>query len=286
MSEKKKKLRILNSYIVSGISITLVLVLVGILMLLLFNVNQMIKNAKHNIQLTLILNSSADESEIMRFQKEIDLKPFCNFSEYISPSQALEEMKAYLGSDIIEFLDYNPFPSVINLYEEPQYTQYDSLQSISNYLLKFEIVDDIFYNKSLVYQVEENLNLISSILGIVAFLLSIIALALINNTIRLLVYSKRQEIKTMQLVGASGWFILKPFMLNSVLQGFVAGILADLVIILSILFIQSRSTIGFRIYSLEFTMIVVILLGIMLTSLATFFAIRRYLWAKDELIWT
>ena len=222
----------------------------------------------------------------MRFQKEIDLKPFCNFSEYISPSQALEEMKAYLGSDIIEFLDYNPFPSVINLYLEPQYTQYDSLQSISNYLLKFEIVDDIFYNKSLVYQVEENLNLISSILGIVAFLLFIIALALINNTIRLLVYSKRQEIKTMQLVGASGWFILKPFMLNSVLQGFVSGILADLVIILSILFIQSRSTIGFRIYSLEFTMIVVILLGIMLTSLATFFAIRRYLWAKDELIRT
>jgi len=286
MSEKAKKLRILNSYIVSGISITLVLVLVGILMLLLFNVNQMIRNAKHNIQLTLILNSSADESEIMRFQKEIDLKPFCNFSEYISPSQALEEMKAYLGSDIIEFLDYNPFPSVINLYLEPQYTQYDSLQSISNYLLKFEIVDDIFYNKSLVYQVEENLNLISSILGIVAFLLFIIALALINNTIRLLVYSKRQEIKTMQLVGASGWFILKPFMLNSVLQGFVSGILADLVIILSILFIQSRSTIGFRIYSLEFTMIVVILLGIMLTSLATFFAIRRYLWAKDELIRT
>ena len=286
MSEKAKKLRILNSYIVSGISITLVLVLVGILMLLLFNVNQMIRNAKHNIQLTLILNSSADESEIMRFQKEIDLKPFCNFSEYISPSQALEEMKAYLGSDIIEFLDYNPFPSVINLYIDPQYTQYDSLQSISNYLLKFEIVDDIFYNKSLVYQVEENLNLISSILGIVAFLLFIIALALINNTIRLLVYSKRQEIKTMQLVGASGWFILKPFMLNSVLQGFVSGILADLVIILSILFIQSRSTIGFKIYSLEFTMIVVILLGIMLTSLATFFAIRRYLWAKDELIRT
>ncbi len=286
MSTSTKKLRIINAYIISSISITLVLVLIGVLLLLVFNVKHLMRSARQSIQLTILINPEENESKILLFQKELDAQPFTNFTEYISQQQALEEMKAYLGSDIVDLLDYNPLPPVINLYLKPKYTSYDSLQSISNRILEYDIVDDVFYNKNLIYQINDNISLVSSILGLIAFLLFIIAMALINNTIRLLIYSKRQEIKTMQLVGASDWFIIRPFMLNSALQGFIAGLLASLVLVLSILFIQAHTTAPFKVYNLELTMAIVVLSGIFITDLATFLAVKRYLWAKDDIIWS
>lgn len=286
MSQSKKRLRIINAYIVSSISITLVLILIGVLMLLVFNVKHLMRSARQSIQLTILINPDVNESKILLFQKQLDAEPFTNFTEYISRQQALEEMKSYIGSDIVDLLDYNPLPPVINLYLKPQYTSYDSLQLISNRLIASDIVDDVFYNKDLIYQLNDNISLVSSVLGVITFLLFVIAMALINNTIRLLIYSKRQEIKTMQLVGASDWFIMRPFVLNSALQGLLAGLLAVLVIILSILFIQSHTTVPFKVYDLEITIVVVILSGILITGLATFLAVKRFLWAKDDIIWS
>ncbi len=286
MSNSGKKLKIINAYIVSTISITLVLILIGLLLLIVFNVKHLVRSARQSIQLTLLINPDVNESKILLFQKDLDARPFTNYTEYISQQQALEEMKEYLGSDIVDLLDYNPLPPVINLYLKPQYTSYDSLQSISNQLLKFDIVDDVFYNKSLAYAINDNINLVTSVIAVVAFLLFIIALALINNTIRLLIYSRRHEIKTMQLVGASDWFILRPFILNSALQGLIAGLVADVVIILSILFIQAHTTVAFKVYNLELTLGVIILFGILITGFATYLAVKRFLWAKDEIIWS
>ncbi len=286
MAAPKKNLRIINAYIVSAISITLVLILIGVLMLLVFNVKHLVRTARQSIQLTILVNPNINESKILLFQKQLDAQPFTNYTEYISRQQALEEMKEYIGNDIVDLLDYNPLPPVINLYLKPRYTSYDELQTITNRLLAYDIVDDVFYNKNLIYQLNDNINLASSVLGVIAFLLFIIALALINNTIRLLINSKRQEIKTMQLVGASDWFIMKPFVYNSMLQGFIAGLLAVLVLILSILFIQAHTTVPFKVYNLEITMAVVILSGILITALATFLAVKRFLWAKDSVIWS
>ena len=286
MSTAKKKFRIINAYIVSTISITLVLIMIGLLLLLVFNIKHLVRNARQSIQLTIIVNSEVNESKILFFQKQLDAEPFSNYTEYISREQALEEMKAYLGSDIVDVLDYNPLPPVINLYLNPRYTSYDSLQSISNRLMKYDIVDDVFYNKNLVYQLNDNLNLISSVIGVIAFLLFVIAMALINNTIRLLVYSRRQEIKTMQLVGASDWFIVRPFVFNSALQGIIAGLLAAAVLILSILFIQAHTVTPFKVYNLELTLVIVLFTGIFITGIATYLAVKRYLWAKDDIIWS
>ncbi len=288
--EKKKKwwkqLKIFNAYVISSVSITFVLILVGIMFLMFFNVKHLVRTAKSSIQLTVLLDRDAPESRILLFQKELDKAPFTNYTEYISSSQALEDMKEFLGSDIVDLLDYNPLPPIINIYMSPKYSSYDSLQSVSNYLLSRDIVDDVFFNKTLIYQLNENIKLVSAVLGVIAFLLFLIALALINNTIRLLVYSKRQEIKTMQLVGASDWFIMKPFIWNSVFQGVASGLVAAGIIILSLVFIQSRSKMSFMIYNLEITIFLIILIGIFITGFATYLAVKHYLWAKDDEIWS
>ncbi len=278
----KFKLKLVNAYVVSTLSIIFVLLLTGMIFLLVFNGRKIVKNARESIQLIVIIKPNVKQTDILLFQKELERKPFVKNTDYISKQEGLEEMKAYLGSDIVDVLDFNPLPPIIKVNLKSNYTKYNKLQQIIQWLSTQPVVDDVFFNKSLVYQLNKNIRFISTVLSVVAILLTIIALNLINNTIRLTIHSKRQEIKTMQLVGASDWFILKPFLLNSVLQGLFAGLVADAVIILSLIFVQYSTKIQFEIYGLDLTLIFVILTGVLITGLATYFAVKNFLWAEDK----
>ncbi len=276
------KLKLVNAYVVSTLSIIFVLLLTGMIFLLVFNGRQIVKNARESLQLIVIIKPNVKQTDILLFQKELERKPFVKSTDYISKQEGLEEMKAYLGSDIVDVLDFNPLPPILKVNIKSNYTRYDKLQQVIQWLSTQPVVDDVFFNKSLVYQLNKNIRFISTVLSVIAILLTIIALNLINNTIRLTIHSKRQEIKTMQLVGASDWFILKPFLLNTVLQGLFAGLVADAVIILSLIFIQYSTKIQFQIYGLDLTLISVILTGVLITGLATYFAVKNFLWAEDK----
>ncbi len=278
----KFKLKLLNAYAVSTLSIIFVLLLTGMIFLLVFNGKKIVKNARESIQLIVIIKPNVKSTDILLFQKELERKPFVKSTDYISKQEGLEEMKEYLGSDIVDILDFNPLPPILKVNIKSNYTKYNKLQQVIQWLSTQPEVDDVFFNKSLVYQLNKNIRFISTVLSVVAILLTIIALNLINNTIRLTIHSKRQEIKTMQLVGASDWFILKPFLLNSALQGLFAGLVADAVIVLSLVFIQYSTKIQFQIYGLDLTLISVILTGILITGLATYFAVKNFLWAEDK----
>lgn len=278
----KFKLKLLNAYAVSTLSIIFVLLLTGMIFLLVFNGKKIVKNARESIQLIVIIKPNVKSTDILLFQKELERKPFVKSTDYISKQEGLEEMKEYLGSDIVDILDFNPLPPILKVNLKSNYTKYNKLQQVIQWLSTQPEVDDVFFNKSLVYQLNKNIRFISTVLSVVAILLTIIALNLINNTIRLTIHSKRQEIKTMQLVGASDWFILKPFLLNSALQGLFAGLVADAVIVLSLVFIQYSTKIQFQIYGLDLTLISVILTGILITGLATYFAVKNFLWAEDK----
>ncbi len=276
------KLRILNAYVVSSISVIFVLILTGIIFLLYFNGRKMIRHAKESIQLIILIRPNVSEPDILVFQKELERKPFVKSTDYISKQQGLEEMKAYLGSDIVDILDYNPLPAIIKINVTSKYSGYDKLQKVIQWLMTRPQVDDVFFNKSLIYRLNQNIRLISAVLFVITFLLVLIALTLINNTIRLVVYSKRQEIKTMQLVGASNWFIMRPFLLNSALQGFLSALVADAIIVLSLLYVKLRSNMQFEVYGLNWTLVWVAIVGILITTGATYFAVKYFLWAKND----
>jgi cell division transport system permease protein len=283
---KRIKLRIFGSYLISTISITFVLIFSGIAMLLVFNAVRILNKAKESIQITIIFKPNARESDILYFQKQLDSKPYTYYTQYISKSQALEEMKSYLGSDFIDLLKYNPLPPVIHLYLKAKYSNYDFIQKLQNYLLQQPLVDDVFFNRSLIYQLSKNVKTLTTILSVISLLFVLIAIVLIYNTIRLVIYSKRKEIKIKQLHGASQLFILKPFLLNAGLQGLISGLIADSIIVVSLLFIQAKSSSPVQVYQLELTLVLVLILGIVITTVSTFFAVNYYLSAKDEQIWT
>ncbi len=281
----KLKLKIANAYFVSTISITFVLVLTSIILLLILNGKQIVRKARESVQLIVIIKPDVPESQILLFQKELDKQKFIKSTDYISKQQGLEEMKAYLGNDIVDLLDYNPLPAVINVYLNAKYTSEEQIDKIIQWLTSRDQVSDVLMNQSLIYQLNKNIRFISSILGVITFLFILIALSLINNTIRLVVYSKRQEIKTMQLVGANNWFILKPFLFNSALQGFLAGLIADAIIVLSLVYVKLASKVSFEVYGLDIVLILTVIIGILITGITTYFAVKRFLWASDEEIW-
>lgn len=278
----KKRFKLINSYFISSISITFVLLVLGFFSLFLFNIKDVSKNAKENVILTIILKPDAELGEINELQKQISIKNYCKELKVISPSEALDDLKSELGNDIADILDYNPLPTTfsINIYEK--YSNTDSLQLIENQIQQHEIVDYISYNRSLVYQLDKNVKKITIAILVLEILLLLMALSLINNTVRLVIYSKRFEIKTMQLAGATNGFIIKPFIIRSFWHGLISSLVAILALIVAIIYYQNNSDDIIKIEHLEAIFALVLLAGTMLTVLSTFLSVQRYLFSKTE----
>ena len=267
----KRKLR--SSYATSIISISLVLFLLGLVGLLLLNTKRLSIHIKENIGFSVILIDEAKEVDIIRLQKNLDAKKYVKSTDYITREEAARETAEELGEDFIDVKFY------------ADYANPDSIAAIEKELQRFEEVDEIMYHESLIHLVNENVRKISLIILAFSGVLFFIAVALVNNTIRLSVYARRFLINTMQLVGATHSFIRKPFLFKSAEHGIYASVVAILLLIGVIYLIQKEfmEVISFRdIDILAILFIIVIFLGIVLNWISTYFAINKYLRMKSD----
>jgi cell division transport system permease protein len=277
--------RLFTSYLTSIISNTLVLFLIGLVLLLLFNTKKLSDYVRENIGFSVMLNDNVREAEILKLQKTLDAKVFVKSTQYISKEKAAQDLQKDLGEDFIQFLGYNPLLPSIDLKLKASYTNPDSISLIEKDLLKNSEIKEVFYQKSLLHLVHENVQKISLIILGFSCLLLLIALVLINNTIRLSVYSKRFIINTMQLVGATDGFIRKPFLLKSMLNGIYAAFIAAILLLLVVYYAQKQ--IGDVLLIKEFFTMGILLasvfgIGIFLNLVSTFMSVTRYLRLKID----
>jgi cell division transport system permease protein len=274
----KKRLR--TSYMVSVISIALVLFMLGIFGLLFLNAKKISEYVKENIGFTIFIKDQVKEVDVIRLQKKLETYDYVRQTQYISKERAAEIMKEELGEDFIEFLGYNPLSASIDIKLKAQYANKDSIAKIENDLRNYEEINEIYFQESLVNKINENIKKIG--LGILLFclLLLLIAITLINNTVRLSIYSKRFIINTMQLVGASRSFIRKPFVLRSILHGIYASLLSVLLLCSLVYLIQKEfiEIISFNdIEILGILFIFVTIFGVIISYLSTYFSVNKFL---------
>jgi len=285
--DKYYKNRVNSSYITSVISITLVLFTLGVLGLIVLQANSLSNYIKENIGFEIIIKPDVKEADILYLQKTLDLEPFVKTSEYITKEEASERLTEMLGDEFTDFLgeEDNPLLPSIDLRFNAQWANNDSLAVIENFILANEQVKEVYYQKSLVHIINKNVRRIGLVLLGFSLLLLLIALALINNTIRLSIYTKRFTIRSMQLIGATERFIRRPFVLKGILQGILSAAIA-MILILIIVTTLKRNIPEFAILiSIEliiYLFVFILLLGILIAGISTSFAVNKYLRMRTE----
>ena len=232
-----------------------------------------------------MINDNIKEIELIEFNKILDAEDFTKSTKFISKEQATNDLENELGEDFVNFLGFNPIMASIDVKLNSNYANNDSLQTISASLEKNKIVHEIYYQKNLIESLNSNIRKISFFLFCFSLILFFIAFALINNTIRLSVYSKRFLIRTMRLVGAESSFIQKPFITNGIYQGLYSAIFAIFMLIGSIQLIQKETASILNINDLQIIGIVFIVLfccGIIISCASTFFAVRRFIYLNEN----
>lgn len=274
----KRKLR--SSYATTIISISLVLFVLGIIGFIYLNASRLSVYVKENLGFTVLIKDNAREAEVMRLQKILSASPYVRVAEYVNKDQAAELLKEELGEDFVDFLGYNPLLASIEVKLAAAWANPDSMARIEAQIMSFPQVKEVYYQKNLLDAIHENVRKITIVLGLFGVLLLLISVALINNTIRLSVYSRRFLIKTMQLVGATRGFIRKPFLVTSILHGLAGATVAILLLSGLIYMVSSEmeGVVGFaNITLIAVLFILVIMLGIAITLVSTFFAVNKYL---------
>jgi cell division transport system permease protein len=281
VSDASKKTKTI--YISTIFSIALVLLMLGMLGLILVHAKNLSNYVKENIVLNIIVDEGAKETAVLQFQKELNANVAIKNTIYVNKEMAARNLTNDLGEDFVNFLGYNPLLSTIDVYLKADYANNKSIDTLKANIAKNPIVKEVIYQSSLIDMVNKNINTIGLIILGFAAILLIISIALINNTIRLAIYSQRFLIKSMQLVGATRNFIRKPFILIAVLHGLIAAFIAIL-ILLGILFYAQKEIpemIILRNYT-EFGIVLgsLIGIGIFITAISTSFAVSKYLKLK------
>ncbi|MFT4659979.1 MAG: cell division transport system permease protein [Patiriisocius sp.] len=274
-----RKLR--SSYVSTVIGIALVLFMLGFLGLLLLKANELATYAKENVRFEVYLLDKAKEADILKLQKSLNTSDFAKGSKYITKEEATKQQIADLGQDFTGFLDgYSPIPATIDLNLKAEYIHPDSVEWIVNEIQANTSVKDVNYSPNLINKIYENSRKIGIIILIFSGVLLLIAIALINNTIRLAMYSKRFLIRSMKLVGATKGFIQKPFFKSGFVQGILGGIIA-MGMLLGILYLFRQSIPEFfqmkemALFLKLFSGIIV--LGVFIALFSTFLAVRKYM---------
>ena len=283
MSEKSSsKRRVAGSYFMSLMSITLVLFLLGMFALLMMHAHKLSNHLKENIGFEVVMNSNVKEASILNLQKELDAMPAVKSTEYITKEEAIRRLSEDLGEDFLQWLgnEENPLLPSIDVRFNADWANNDSLDIIQTQLLKNKDVKEIYYQKSLVNLINQNVKRIGIALMIASLILLIIAITLIRNTIRLSIYSKRFLVRSMQLVGATPAYIRRPFIQSGILQGFFGALLADALLALLLYGLTKR--LPELTFVQDYTIIIgifvgIIILGILLGGLSTRSALRKYL---------
>lgn len=279
MSEKSSNnRRIAGSYAMSLGSIMLVLFLLGAFAIFMMHARKLSNHVKENLGFEIVMNSDVKEANILRLQKELDAMPAVKSTEYITKEEAITRLSEDLGEDFLEWLgnEENPLLPSIDVRFHAAYANTDSIAVIEAMILDNTDVKEVYYQKSLVDLINNNIRKIAIVLMTVSLVLLLIAIALIRNTIRLSIYSKRFLVRSMQLVGATESFIRRPFLKQGVSQGFFGGLLADFFLII-ILYVVSKRVPDLTLVQ-DYTVIGAILVGnVILGMLLAWFSTRSAL---------
>ena len=275
-------------FITSSISTTLVLLLLGLVVFFVLAAHNLSIYVRENINFSVLISDDMKEADILKLQKRLDKEPFVTQTEYISKKQALKEQTEAMGTDPEEFLGYNPFTASIEIKLHSDYANSDSIAKIEKLIKKNTNIQEVLYQRELIDLVNENIRNISLVLLTLAVVLTLISFALINNTIRLAIYSKRFLIHTMKLVGASWGFIRRPFLRRNIWSGVLAGIMADAILMGAAYWLVSYEPELIRVITPEVMLLVsgsVLVFGIIITFLCAYLSINKYLRMKASTLY-
>lgn len=281
------KRRLVGSWLSTVISISLVLLLVGVAALLLVNARRVSDYFKENMKVSVMMKAEIDEDQTMILQDVIDSMPGVKSTELITRAQGTKEMTDLLGEDFLNVFETAPIPVSIDVSLNADHVLADSIEVIRKAILQSPIVDEVNYQQSLVDKLNTNLRKISIVIGVLIALLLFISFFLINNTVRLNVFSKRFTLHTMKLVGATKSFIRRPFLASSIFQGMFSALIAIALLVGILFFIRREFTQLFEIFSLDLLVLVmgiVLVSGVLICLVSTFFVVGRLVsLSNDEL---
>ena len=275
-------------FITSSISTTLVLLLLGLVVFFVLAANNLSVYVRENINFSVLISDDMKETDILKLQKRLNNEPFVKETEYISKKQALKEQTEAMGTDPKEFLGYNPFTASIEIKLNSDYANSDSIAKIEKLIKRNTNIQDVLYQKDLIDAVNENIRNISLVLLALAVMLTFISFALINNTIRLAIYSKRFLIHTMKLVGASWGFIRRPFLKRNIWSGVLAAFIADTILMGAAYWLVSYEPKLIRVITPEVMLLVsgaVLVFGVVITFLCAYLSINKYLRMKASTLY-
>ena len=279
--------RLMNAYLSSVISISLVLLLVGVASMLLVNAKGVSDYFKENMQISVMMKQNVTDEAAMEYKEVLDGERYIKSTSFISKEQGQKELAEQLGEDFLDVFETSPIPVSIDVTLEADYVSSDSLEVVRAEIAGSPLVEEVVYQRSLVDALNANLSRISLILSIFIALLLFISFVLINNTVRLSVYARRFTIHTMKLVGATRSFIRAPFLVQSVFQGLFASFLAIIVLLGLMFLMRSEFAQLFEIFRMELLLLVmgiVVAAGLAICLISTYFVVNKLIsLRKDEL---
>ena len=270
--------RLANAYLSSVVSISLVLLLVGVASLLLVNTDNVSDYFKENMKVSVLMMPEVSDAQAMDYQAVLDSMPFIRGTEFISRAQGEQEMARMLGKDFLSVFETSPIPVSVDVTLAADYVSDDSLKVVSQRLSASPLVDEVVWQKSLVDALGANLARISLVLGIFIVLLLFISFVLIGNTMRLSVYARRFTIHTMKMVGATKGFIRGPFLMNSALLGLFSSLVAILLLVGLLFLLRSHFPQLFTLFRLDLLLIamgIVVVAGVVICLASTYIAVGR-----------
>ncbi len=277
--------RLGSSYVTLVVSVSLVLFLIGILGMVLINARQLSDYFRESLSFSIMLKEDVREADIRMLQKELDARPYVKKTEYVSKDQAAVKLREELGEDFLNYLGYNPLMPTIDVYLQARYTHPDSVIKLEKIISEYPVVDEVYYQESLLNLINDFVREISVFLLIISLLLFLIAMTIINNTIRLSIYSKRFLINTMQLIGANPSFIRKPFLLRSLFFGVLAALIA-IGLLMGLMYLIEKEF--FTLFTYEninlflLLCLALVVAGVVINGISTFFAVDRYLGIHED----
>jgi len=285
--EKYQKRRLRSSYFSVIVSIALVLFLVGLFGVVVLKTNSITKHFKEKVVMTVFLKDNAKKRDVDNLEAELRQAPYSKEVTYISKDEAADKYSEEIGENFMEFLGENPLKNAIDMVLLSDYVTVEQMQEIENNLTIRSIVSEVVYDKPLIELLTKNVRKLSFWMLLFSGLFTLIAIVLINSSIRISIYSKRFTLKTMQMVGATKGFIRKPFILKSIQLGVIGAVVAIIALVGVLVYINSNIPeldilTNYNYYG--FLFLAILILGILITWLSTFFATQRFLNLKtDEL---
>jgi cell division transport system permease protein len=279
--------RLLRSYFSTIISISLVLFFIGMAGLLVLNARSVSNYFKENITVSVVLSVEASEDDASQLSEQISGFPFYKDSRIISKEEGVEQMKQMLGEDFLDVFEVNPIPVSLELQVAADYISTDSLARVEYVLSQYPVVEDVVYQQSMVELLNSNLERIGYVIGCFTLLLMFVSTVLINNTVRLNIYAKRFVIHTMRLVGATKFFISRPFLGQAFFQGLIAGLIANVYLLVTLYIIRNEFNQLFTLLepsTLGLLIVLVVAVGVLICVVSTGFVVRSMISLnKDEL---